>query len=190
MVSARALLRQGQSEQGSVLVEAAFIFPLLVILSCASLDYGLWLMTRSKAERINASLASVIRERTALYDGRETLTSKDVSQLVSLAKYMMEDNSADNLCVQVESLSFKDTASSPQTDKYQKLTAGATKCTPSVTALTRFNELSPMSIRGRWVPLYQVTLKVSAPKGSISSLLSKLGALPDTITVSNIVLVR
>lgn len=190
MTGKRALWRQGKSEQGSVIVEAAFIFPLLAILSCGAMDYGFWLLTRSKAERITASLASVIRERATLYDGRETLTSADVSQLVSLAKYMADDKSVDKLCIQVESLSFKTDTTSPKTDQYQKLTAGAAKCAPSVTALTNYSALSPMSIRGRWVPLYQVTLKVPAPKGSISALLSKLGALPDTITVSNIVLVR
>lgn len=190
MTGKGVLWRQGKSEQGSVIVEAAFIFPLLVILSCGAMDYGFWLLTRSKAERITASLASVIRERTALYDGRETLTTTDISQLVSLAKYMADDKTVDKLCVQVESLSFKTITTSHQTDQYQKLTGGAAKCAPTFTALTSYAELSPMSIRGRWVPLYQVTLSVPAPKGSISALLSKLGALPGTITVSNIVLVR
>ncbi len=186
----KRLQRQGRSEQGAVVVEAAFIFPLLAILSCAAMDYGFWLLTRSKAERINASLASVIRERTVLYDGIETISSNDVSQLASLAKYMAQDASVDKLCVQVETLSFKSVTTSHQTNQYQKLTAGAAKCAPKFTALTNFSQLSPMSIRGRWVPLYQVTLSVPAPKGSISALLSKAGALPDTISVSNIVLVR
>lgn len=186
----RVLLRQGRSEQGSVIVEAAFIFPLLVILGCGAMDYGFWLLTRSKAERITASLAAVIRERTTLYEGRETLTTTDVNQLVSLAKYMANDSSVDKLCVQVESLSFKSVTTTPQADQYQKLTGGVAKCSPGVTPLTSYSELSPMSIRGRWVPLYQVTLSVPAPRGSISALLNHLEALPETITVSNIVLVR
>ncbi|MBS0855871.1 MULTISPECIES: tight adherence pilus pseudopilin TadF [Tatumella] len=186
----QSILAQGKSEQGSVLVEAAFIFTLLTILSCAALDYGFWLMTRSKAERINYSLASVIRERVNLYDGRETLTSSDVSQLAELARFMAGDNSVKTLCVQVESLSFKEVTTRRQVDQYQKMTAGAAKCSTSASALTRYAELSPMSIRGRWVPLYQVTLSVPAPAGSLSGLLSAVGALPETITVSNIVLAR
>lgn len=181
---------QAKSQQGSVIVEAAFIFPLLVILSCGAMDYGFWLMTRSKAERITASLAAVIRERTVLYDGRETLTTPDINQLVSLAKYMADDNSVSKLCLQVESLSFKAIDTSHQIDQYQKMVGGAAKCSPAYTALTSYSELSPMSIRGRWMPLYQVTLSVPAPHSSLTALLSQVLALPETVTVSNIVLAR
>ncbi|GAA0509381.1 tight adherence pilus pseudopilin TadF [Tatumella terrea] len=178
-----------RNPQGSVVVEAAFIFVFLSVLTVAAMDYGFWIMARSKAERINYSLAAVIRERNTLYNGQETPGSSEVTELASLAKFLAQDSTASSLCVRLESVSFKDSATR-QVDKYQKASAGKSRCEVNAPALTANLQLSPLSIRGRWIPLYQVSLSIPAPRGSLSALLRRTGALPETITVSNIVLAR
>ena len=178
-----------RNPQGSVVVEAAFIFGFLSVLTVAAMDYGFWLMTRSKAERITYSLAAVIRERSTLYNGQETPVSSEVTELASLAKFLAQDSTVSGLCVQLESVSFKE-ATTRQVDKYQKFSAGKSKCQVTAPALKSNLQLSPLSIRGRWIPLYQVSLSVPAPRGSLSALLRLTGVLPETITVSNIVLAR
>ena len=99
-----------RNPQGSVVVEAAFIFVFLSVLTVAAMDYGFWIMARSKAERINYSFAAVISERNTLYNGQETPGSSEVTELASLAKFLAQASTASSLCVRLESVSFNDSA--------------------------------------------------------------------------------
>ncbi|SEQ77950.1 tight adherence protein F [Rosenbergiella nectarea] len=66
------------NNKGSVIVEAAFIFSFLSIITVAILEYGSWLAMKSQVERVNYSIASVLRERNELYGRREAFSNNDV----------------------------------------------------------------------------------------------------------------
>ena len=171
-------------------VEAAFIFSLLVILVIAVTDYGFYLALHSRAEAVNYSLISVLRERTWLYDAEETVTQAQLDELGRLAGVMLGKTQAQQLCLTVEQVIFKD-------EKVKSVAAstiffsGAASCQaqPAI-PLETLTELSPWSSASRWMPLYQVTLSVPTQENSLHKLLQGVGALPERIVVSSVALPR
>lgn len=186
----RRLKRALLSARGTLYIEAAFILPLVVVLLTASLEYGFRLAWQSKVERINYALASVLRERATLYNTDETLSQAQADQLAGLAVVMLGERYRSRLCLVVESLSFQDKANERKVARHQTFSVNASQCNTSKTPLTMFAAVSPMTIRGRWLPLYQVTLSVPAPEGTLHKLLKNLQVLPARVTVANVVLAR
>ncbi|WP_158784046.1 tight adherence pilus pseudopilin TadF [Pantoea sp. BAV 3049] len=175
---------------GVVAIEASFIFAALVTLCMATVDYGFWLTRKSQAEAVSYSLVSVLRERRYLYNGTTALTTAQLNQLTKLAETLLGSSSVRKFCLTIESLDFKDQVVKKVSTTIL-LTGGATNCKlqPAI-KLTELTGLSPWSNRSRWIPLYQVTLSVPVPKGTLSSLLQGVGALPENVVVSNIALLR
>lgn len=84
-------------ERGAIAIEAPFAFFLLLVLIYFALDLGTLLLNKGKVERITHSLASIIRERTALYNGSNTLTNQEVEDLATIGSRMLREtfNGAD-----------------------------------------------------------------------------------------------
>ncbi|WP_168199648.1 tight adherence pilus pseudopilin TadF [Pantoea sp. CCBC3-3-1] len=186
----KGLFARAGDASAVVAVEAAFIFSLLVILVIAVTDYGFYLTLRSRAEAVNYSLTSVLRERTWLYDADEAVTQVQLDELAKLAGVMFGKTGAQQLCLTVEQIVFKD-------EKIKSVAAstiffsGAANCrTQPITRLEALTELSPWSSASRWMPLYQVTLSVPTPENSLHKLLQGVGALPERIIISNVALPR
>ncbi|AUX94015.1 tight adherence pilus pseudopilin TadF [Mixta gaviniae] len=178
------------STRGSIYIEAAFILPLVVVILTASLEYGFYFAWQSKIERINYALSSVFRERGALYNTDETLSQAQANQLADLAAVMLGEQYRSQLCLTVESLSFQDNTKERKVALHQTFSVNGSRCPVVNTPLTQFAAMSPLTIRGRWLPLYQVTLSVPAPESTLHKLLNNIQVLPAWVTVSNVVLAR
>lgn len=177
-------------EKGSIIVEAAFIFSFLSILTVAIIEYGSWLALKSQVERVNYSIASVIRERGQLYGQRGAFSDKDVKEIYELAKSLTLHRYDSQLCFRVEAIHF-----SPSSHKtiinQQKLDYGSGLChSLSIPALKNKSQFSPFSTRSRWLPLYQVSLILPAPKGALNKLLQGVDLLPEYVSAHTILLVR
>lgn len=176
--------------RGSVVVEAAFIFSFLSILTVGCIEYGQWFANQSQVDRVSYSISSLIRERTLFYNKREAFSQDDVKQLYEMAKYLTYHQYDSGLCIRVESVFFASEASK-KISSYQSLNYGSKICNNlKITSLKEKVNLSPFSSRQRWLPLYQVTLVVPSPKGNLDKLLKMVNVLPENIISHNIVLVR
>lgn len=178
------------NDSGSVIIEAAFIFSFISILCLGALDYGFYLVWKGKTERVSHSLTSVLRERSFFYAGRENITQKDVDEAVKLLNIMFGNQVAKNACLVVETVNFREGANK-KIQSYSKLYGGNKSCSLSPgKKLNSLPELSPYSVRSRWMPMYQVTLSIPAPAGTLHHILNRIGMLPEKIVVSNIALPR
>ncbi|WP_241592413.1 tight adherence pilus pseudopilin TadF [Rosenbergiella epipactidis] len=179
-----------KDNRGSIVVEAAFIFSFLSIITVASLEYGFWLAAKSQVERVNYSLASLVRERTQFYGKRESFSNNDIQQLYELAKSLTYHRYDKELCLRVEAIGF--TPAVKKTISYQqKLDYGSTLCNSITTPpLKNSIEFSPFSSRQRWLPLYQVTLILPTPKGTLHRILKSVDLLPEYVSAYTILLAR
>lgn len=178
------------SNKGSIIVEAAFIFSLLSILTVAILEYGFWLTMKSQVERVNYSLSSVIRERNRLYGNREAFSSNDVKELYEMAKSLTYHRYDKDLCIRVEAVHF-DSKEKKTIASQQKLDYGSNLCS-KISTLDIKNKIqfSPYSSRKRWIPLYQVSLIIPTPKGTLNNLLKDVELLPEYVSAHTILLGR
>ncbi len=188
----RLTLKAFTNTSGVVVVEAAIIFSFISVLCVGALDYGFYLVWKGKIERVNHSITSVLRERTTLYDGNETITQAHVSQLFSLTKKITGNKTmTENACLTVEFILFDEKYEYKKIKTYGILYDGKKNCKSApLRKLTDLVDLSPKSIRLRWMPIYQVTLSHPVPQGTLHYLLKNVGAIPDNVVVSNVALPR
>ena len=179
-----------KDNRGSLIVEAAFIFSFLATVTVACMEYGFWLAAKSEVERVNYSLASVVRERTQLYGKRENFSSDDIKQLYELAKNLTHHRYNNELCLRVEAIGFTNNAKKTISFQ-QKVDYGSELCKQITTAsIQQKIEFSFFSSRQRWLPLYQVTLIIPTPKGTLDRLLKKVELLPEYVSAYSILLAR
>lgn len=178
------------NNKGSIIVEAAFIFSFLSIITVAILEYGSWLAMKSQVERVNYSISSILRERNELYGRREAFSNNDVREIYELAKNLTYHRYNSGLCIRVEAVHFADNVKKTISSQ-QKLDYGSRLCSSlSVPELKNKIEFSPFSSRSRWLPLYQVSLIIPTPKGTLNTLLKGVGILPEYVSAHTILLVR
>ncbi|WP_424691513.1 tight adherence pilus pseudopilin TadF [Erwinia sp.] len=139
------------------------LFVLLMFLT----DLVIRQATVGKLDRTAYSVASLMRERIQLFEGRERLNQQDVDIAAGLARRMLSDmhSKADlsRLQIHVEEMHFKDPTG--QTDLRKEIQTYArwnngkegAQCLPPE-PLTNQLQLTPRGSYGRWVPLYQVTV--------------------------------
>ncbi|MBT0719481.1 hypothetical protein HGT71_14635 [Rosenbergiella epipactidis] len=176
--------------RGSVIVEAAFIFSFLSILTVGCMEYGFWYAGKSQIDRVSYSLSSLIRERSTFYNKKEQFSKADVQQLYEMAKYLTGNKYNSTLCVRVEGVYFQ-SGSKQRLKEYKQINHGSNLCN-NITGNSLKDKLSlaTFSNRQRWMPLYQVTLVVGNPQGALDKLLNSVGLIPAVITSYNVVLVR
>lgn len=179
-----------KANKGSIIVEAAFIFSFLSIITVAILEYGYWLAMKSQVERVNYSISSIIRERNSLYGKRDIFTNNDVKEIYELAKNLTYHRFDSGLCIRVEAIHFTG-AEKKTISSLQKLDYGSKLCNSlTLPAIKNKIEYSLYSSRNRWLPLYQVSLIIPTPKGTLNTLLKGVGILPEYVTAHTILIVR
>lgn len=182
-------------ERGAVAVEAG-LYSVVFFLLCALLtDFSTVFLNKSYLERVTHSLAGVVRERTAFYVERETLSQQDVNELYELAGVLMEESRlAGNLYqLVVEAVFFQ-----PSTSKVEKLvlstqsfSRGTVNCSGKLpVSSTRMMALSPWDIKKHWLPVYQVTICVPGSESLFKRALNSAGIQFGDISVSNVVISR
>lgn len=171
-----------KNNSGSAIIEFSLVIFIIMLLIKLFISVTEYQSTIGKLDRISYSLAGIIRERNRLYSDDEMLTQNNVNDLASLANNMLLASgiSSNNFAITVETLHFNPTESAAPGNKIindtksEEFSVGT--CHP-IRSLREMADLSPYSNRGRWVPLYQVTLCLPAPTG-YQALFSQTESIP------------
>lgn len=171
-----------KNNSGSAIIEFSLVIFIIMLLIKLFISVTEYQSTIGKLDRISYSLAGIIRERNRLYPDDEMLTQNNVNDLASLANNMLLTSgiSSNNFAITVETLHFNPTESAAPGNKIindtksEEFSVGT--CHP-IRSLREMADLSPYSNRGRWVPLYQVTLCLPAPTG-YQALFSQTESIP------------
>ncbi|MFA3762515.1 tight adherence pilus pseudopilin TadF [Yersinia sp. 2466 StPb PI] len=170
------------NNNGSAIIEFSFVIFIIMLLIKLFISVTEYQSTVGKLDRISYSLAGIIRERNRLYSDDEILTQNNVNDLTTLASNMLLTSGifSDNFAITVETLHFNPAESAAPGNKIindtksEEFIVGT--CHP-IRSLREMADLSPYSNRGRWVPLYQVTLCLPAPTG-YQALFSQIEPIP------------
>lgn len=194
-----------KSEKGSVVIEFFFYFFSIVLLCLLLIDYGRFFLNKGYMERVNHSLASVLRERTVLYRGEEILTQDDIDQLDKLAKRLLDESPiGKEYNLYVDAIYFDDDSKSERKIKGEPISFTANNkasdyCQKSDFAkdFTKYTPLSPFSHAdststrtGHWLPVYQVTLCTQGQYSLLVTILKNIGLSIGNISISNAVIPR
>lgn len=171
-----------KNNSGSAIIEFSLVIFIIMLLIKLFISVTEYQSTIGKLDRMSYSLAGIIRERNRLYSDDEMLTQNNVNDLASLANNMLLTSgiSSNNFAITVETLHFNPTESAAPGNKIindtksEEFSVGT--CHP-IRSLREMADLSPYSNRGRWVPLYQVTLCLPAPTG-YQALFSQTESIP------------
>ncbi|MCW2488710.1 hypothetical protein J5069_22680 [Candidatus Symbiopectobacterium sp. NZEC127] len=201
----RKLLFGIESEKGSVVIEFIFYFFSIMLLCFLLIDYSRYFLNKGYMERVSQSLASVLRERTALYQGKEVLTQDDVDQLDMLAAMLLaETHIGKKYNLYVDAIYFDDAAKSEKKlkgspiaftvdnvkDDYCPKSDFAKDFTKRI-PLSPFSHADTASVQGgRWLPVYQVTLCTQGQYSLLIRMLNAIGLSIGNISVSNAVIPR
>ncbi|EAA6925050.1 hypothetical protein EZX49_11795 [Salmonella enterica subsp. enterica serovar Indiana] len=190
--------------RGSVTVEYALIFPVLVLIALILLDFTALYANESRLARASSSLASVFRERTLLYEENEYITNTQVDDLLGVANSLLAQSQlSGRVNINVQAVYF-DTSSTEvnkvindeETISITKLSAiNPLPCTPAhniesetLTALSAWT--SDVGGTLRWLPVYQITLCVKGDESFFMKALSHIGVVLPDIVSSNAVVPR
>lgn len=194
-----ALLRE---ERGAIAVETGMYFVVFSLLCALLVDFSAVFLNKSQLERVNHSLASVLRERTVFYEAREALTQADFNALNGLAGALLAGSRlADNYQLSVSVVHFQDSANKNQKNvaSTQSFTTGAAGCRSTAAAITspQLKALSPWAVvdgaissSQRWLPVYQVTLCVPGGESLFKRIIGLIGETTGDISVSDAVIPR
>lgn len=173
----------------------------VIFLIIIAVDFGLIFLQQGKIERVNHSLASVLRERETLYSNggklnkyeAEYITQQDVDQLAKLAIKLLDRN---DIALKVEQLHFRinfDKKSIDQKRTNQIDAHGLNgQCHLKMKSLKEFQEYSSKTNLNRWLPLYRVTLCVPVKKSIFKKIMNKMEGteIVNELSVSNLVVPR
>ncbi|CNI66698.1 tight adherence pilus pseudopilin TadF [Yersinia intermedia] len=171
-----------KNNNGSAIIEFSFVILIIMLLIKLLISVTEHQSTIGKLDRISYSLAGIVRERNRLYSDDKMLTQNNVNDLTNLAHNMLSTSgiSSNNFAITVATLHFNPTESAEPNNKIiddtksEEFSVGT--CHP-ITSLREMADLSPYSNRGRWVPLYQVTLCLPVPTG-YQTLFNPVGSIP------------
>lgn len=189
---------------GSVTVEFAIIFPVFILLALILLDFTALYANESRLARTGSSLASVLRERTLLFDKDEVLTGTQVDLLYEITNELLNGSQlANKVSVNVQAVYFQNSSTlnnkiidTSKTLSISKLSSvNPVPCAPmNDIESDSLTDLSVWSgeIGGtlRWLPVYQISLCVKGDESYFLKAFSFIGAITPTVISSNAVVPR
>ncbi|EHU7154806.1 pilus assembly protein [Salmonella enterica] len=189
---------------GSVTVEFAIIFPVFILLALILLDFTALYANESRLARTGSSLASVLRERTLLFDKDEDLTGTQVDLLYEITNELLNGSQlANKVSVNVQAVYFQNSSTlnnkiidTSKTLSISKLSSvNPVPCAPmNDIESDSLTDLSVWSgeIGGtlRWLPVYQISLCVKGDESYFLKAFSFIGAITPTVISSNAVVPR
>ncbi|EEP0988712.1 hypothetical protein HAY16_000731 [Salmonella enterica] len=189
---------------GSVTVEFAIIFPVFILLALILLDFTALYANESRLARTGSSLASVLRERTLLFDKEEDLTGTQVDLLYEITNELLNGSQlANKVSVNVQAVYFQNSSTlnnkiidTSKTLSISKLSSvNPVPCAPvNDIESDSLTDLSVWSgeIGGtlRWLPVYQISLCVKGDESYFLKAFSFIGAITPTVISSNAVVPR
>lgn len=189
----RPFVRFARESRGALIIEGSITLFLFISVIFIVIDLGSAFMTQSRLERASHSLASVLRERVALYGKNEEISEAQVKDLAKLAGVMLNRKA---LVVKVEAIYFKDDP--VQTFDYALTYSGAGSdrytCRSRLPDIKTLAPMSPWSSANRWMPLYRVSVCLPGEKSWFQSFVNGNSGIPDFVVeefiASNVVLPR
>lgn len=186
---------------GALSIEFIMVALAVFFLIIIAFDFGFLFLQQGKIERINHSLASILREREALYSNNgklgkyesEYVTQQDVDQLAKLAIKLLGRN---DIALKVEQLHFSLNIEERSIDENRTNQIDAHnlngQCLLKMKPLKEFQEYSVKSKLNRWIPLYRITLCVPAKKSIFKKIINKMEGteIVNELSISNIVVPR
>jgi tight adherence protein F len=190
--------------RGSVIVEFAIVFPVLILLALILLDFTALFANESRLARTGSSLASVLRERTVLYGKDENLTRPQVDMLYEITNELLKGSQLTNkVSVNVQAVYFDNSSTennkvidSSKSLNFTKLSAvNPVSCAPAKDIESdSLTDLSVWSgeIGGtlRWLPVYQITLCIKGDESYFMKALSYIGMIAPSVISSSAVVPR
>lgn len=141
-----------KDEKASISIEMIGIFSIFSILIVLSADIGSLMVTQNKLEKISYSLASIIRERIALFDSR-SINDNDAENLYNVATILAKNTLKPEFGMKLEVLTFKN-EDEVKIDSYN---FGNLECNPSKT-IDEFKDISFYTNYNENISLYRTTL--------------------------------
>lgn len=183
-----------KEERGAVAVEAALYFVIFFMFCALLFDFSTIFINKGHLERINYSLASILRERARFYDGREELNQTDIGQLDALAAQLLADSRiGNNYQLLVDAIYFEKNSSNKKRKLTHSFSSGAADCGIQDWPLNS-DALEALSPYGRdekyWLPVYQVTICVPGGESLFRRFLSLGDKKLKNISVRNAVIPR
>lgn len=194
-----------KNEKGNIAIEFVFYFFAICLLCMLLIDFSRLLLDKSCLERVNNTLASVLRERSTLYHGKKVLTQKDVDQLDKLASTLLaETRIGGRYQLYVDAIYFEGNSRAEKRIKGNpsEFTQGSRMwegCHKTAVAksLTKIIPLSPFAhadnettSQGNWLPVYQVTICTEIEQSLFMKAFKSIGLSFGNISVSNAVIPR
>lgn len=152
------------NSHGAVIVEFTFVIFIVTLLMKLMISVAAYQSMIGKLDRISYSIAGIVRERESLYAGNTQLTQGQVSELNRLAEDMLLRSGlkSSNIAMTIETLHFHTTPPEIKNIDNNKTLSFSIGVCPPTQPLHKMIALSPYTNTGRWLPLYQVTLCLSA----------------------------
>ncbi|CBG90853.1 tight adherence pilus pseudopilin TadF [Citrobacter rodentium] len=148
-----------KNEDGSVSIEFSFVMLIFILIMYLVTDFGMAIVKQGRLERTSHTLASLVRERRALYQANETLTQEEVDELLEIGKNLQKEADI-NLTIDALYLTpTQEGQSASVTASTLTFNAGNGKCQPNNVAANdvQWQKLSPYAASTeRWVPIYRV----------------------------------
>ncbi|WP_139155983.1 tight adherence pilus pseudopilin TadF [Raoultella sp. YJ] len=190
-----AIQRYLRDDRGSVAIEAGLYFVVFFLLCALLVDFSDVFLNKSYLERVTHSLASVVRERSAFYGEKEELSQQEVSDLYELAGVLLEESrlAGSRYQLVVEAVFFQPSGSKAQKNvlNTQSLSQGTGSCRSRLAITsTQIADLSPWDTKGRWLPVYQVTICLPGGESMFKRALNSVGIEIGDIAISNAVIPR
>ncbi|WP_145494271.1 tight adherence pilus pseudopilin TadF [Yersinia massiliensis] len=193
-----------KSTDGAVALEASLVFTLFIVLIYFVVDLGQLNLNKGKAERTLHSIASVIRERTYLYDERKQVVPTEIDDMAKVALSLLGSTFPGKaVAVRLETFYFTtDSAGDATVDNRwvdgKPLTlsyATDDNCVSSDGIFTPADAAKMTFISERtqwgWAPIYRVTLCVERNDTCVfSAFIGSLLKMPPNIATSSIVMPR
>lgn len=192
-----------KEERGAVAVEAGMYFVIFFLLCALLVDFSTVFLNKGHLERINNSLATILRERTAFYDANEILTQNDFDNLDALAATLLADSRIGHQYrLSIDAVHFnkngnKADKSVAQTQTFSSHASQACAETSTALNIGALTPLSPWATTDnangssqRWLPVYQITLCVPGGESMFKRFLSLTGTMLGDIVIRNAVIPR
>lgn len=142
--------------RGAIALEMSVIFGLLTLILVLSFDVGSALISKIKLERMAYSLAGVVRERAALYEGRG-LSAQDADEIYELSKVLAKDSINFPFTIAIEELVFPGADPKSRGRGVAKLFSRGGKCEP-IEPISVHENIAFYTNFDRWTNLYQISL--------------------------------
>lgn len=150
------------NQKGSFAIEFSLVAIFFAALFVFTQDVVIKQSIKGKLDRLSYSLVNIIRERTQLYASNTVIDLNQANDILKIAKRSLNETMSNfdesKLGLAIEQQKFKENLSpSPIRANIESFTLGSYNCAPADPISSRVN-LAPVSLLGRKVTLYQVTL--------------------------------